>query len=168
MTWFVRLGSLVLAGVFLLAAVPKIVEPAEFVKSIRNYRITIGGREPWWGWHAVALWLPWLEAIAALCLVTGIWRRAALLVVAGLLAFFSGLGVYAIATGLDISCGCFGKSAEGAKGFLGTAKGLVAQDVPLLLLAVAVYFAQCRLERHEGSATDRRLVEPVGRAGGWA
>jgi len=166
MTWFIRLGSLLLAGVFLFAAVPKIVDPADFVKAIRNYRLSIGGRQPWWGWHAVALWLPWLEVLVGLCLLTGLWRRAALRIAAGLLLFFTGLGVYAIVTGLDISCGCFGKSGDGATRFLGTAKGLVAQDVPLLLLAAAVDLAVGRLERRR--AAPARVVEPVGRAGGWA
>ena len=166
MIWFVRLASILLAGVFLFAAVPKIAEPAEFVKSIRNYRLTIGGSEPWWGWHAVALWLPWLEVLVGLTLLTGFWRRAGLWIAAGLLLFFSGLGVYAIVTGLDISCGCFGKTGEGTKSFLGTAKGLVVQDVPLLLLAVAAALADRRLERQRTAVA--RVVEPVGRAGGWA
>jgi uncharacterized membrane protein YphA (DoxX/SURF4 family) len=94
-----RLG---LGVVFVVAAVPKITDPAGFAQSIANYRLVPLGLL-----NLQALLLPWVELGAGLLLVAGIWTRANLLLVSAmLLAFIAAIGM-AMARHLNISCGCF-------------------------------------------------------------
>lgn len=55
-----------------------------------------------------AFTVPWVEIVAGLCLAVGIWRRATLLVLAGLVAVFAVCVGWAWSQGLNISCGCHG------------------------------------------------------------
>ncbi|MBN8458849.1 MAG: DoxX family protein [Verrucomicrobia bacterium] len=55
-----------------------------------------------------AFTVPWVEIVAGLCLAVGIWRRATLLVLAGLVAVFAICVGWAWSQGLNISCGCHG------------------------------------------------------------
>lgn len=75
----------------------------DFTQAVANYRI-IGA--PWDA--VVAYTVPWIEIVAGLCLIFGIWKRGALLVIAGLVAVFAIAVGHAWRSGLDISCGCFG------------------------------------------------------------
>jgi hypothetical protein len=102
--WVLRLG---LAGIYLFAAIPKILEPWDFARSIWNFRIL-----PLQAIPPVALWLPVFEAVAALAILTGLLYRGGLVCITGLsLAFGAGVAS-AMARGLDIDCGCFGKAAS--------------------------------------------------------
>ncbi|WP_193214429.1 MauE/DoxX family redox-associated membrane protein [Luteolibacter marinus] len=75
----------------------------EFTRAVGNYKL-VG--EPWDA--AVAYTVPWVEMVVGLCLVAGLFRRGALLILAGL------VGVFAVAVGhawrqnLNIACGCTG------------------------------------------------------------
>lgn len=96
-----------LSVVFLWAGMIKALDPGEFALAIERYRLL-----PWPICAALALYLPWLEILAAL----GIWWRltriGAYLVLAGLSALFFGALASALLRGLDISCGCFGAKHE--------------------------------------------------------
>ncbi|MFM2171357.1 MAG: hypothetical protein RI957_1586 [Verrucomicrobiota bacterium] len=58
----------------------------------------------------VAYFLPWWEIVAGVCLMLSIMRKGA--IVSGMLMtlMFFGVILWAWSHGLDISCGCFGKS----------------------------------------------------------
>lgn len=77
-----------------------------FTRDVANYRLLT---EPWDG--VVAYTLPWLEVVAGVCLMLGIWRRGAILLVAGMVGMFSVAIGWAWSKGLDISCGCRGGDA---------------------------------------------------------
>jgi len=101
LAWSARVA---VAVVFLLAAVPKIGDPAAFAMSVRGYRILPENLVP-----PVAVLLPWVELVAAGALFSRWrWRSAASLVLAGLLVLFMVAGASALMLGLDTSCGCFG------------------------------------------------------------
>lgn len=128
-SWVLRLG---LSGVYLFAAIPKILEPWDFARSIWNYRILPLPLIP-----PIALWLPALEAIAACAILTGLLYRGGLVCTIGLsLAFAAGIAS-AMARGLDIDCGCFGNAASSSANFehLLLNAALAAAGVILLLLA---------------------------------
>ncbi len=101
--WASRVSRWALALVFLAAAVPKILDPAGFAADIRNYdlvhRLLL---------NALAITLPWLEAVCALALLSGLLRPGAVLLVNLLLAVFLAGLIQAWYRGLDINCGCFG------------------------------------------------------------
>lgn len=128
-SWPLRLG---LAGVYLFAAVPKILEPWDFARSIWNFRILPLTMIP-----PIALWLPVLEALAACAILTGILYRGGLVCIIGLsLAFAAGIAS-AMVRGLDIDCGCFGKAASSSANLehLLFNAALAAAGIILLLLA---------------------------------
>jgi hypothetical protein len=62
------LARLVLAGVFLAAAAPKIADPLGFAAALANYRVF-----PDVALHPIATVVPALELVAALAVLTG-WR----------------------------------------------------------------------------------------------
>jgi uncharacterized membrane protein YphA (DoxX/SURF4 family) len=93
---------LVVGGLFVAAALPKIADPPAFAHAVWNYRLL-----PSAAVNAAALVLPWLELLAGAALVAGVWRRGAALVVAGLLALFSAALAWNIARGVPVDCGCF-------------------------------------------------------------
>lgn len=104
--WPSRVARWVLAAVFLAAALPKILDPAGFAQDIANYAMT-----PRFLVNLIAITLPWIEALAALALLTGLMREGAVLLVNLMMVAFLMALAQAGLRGLDISCGCFGHGA---------------------------------------------------------
>lgn len=100
----------VVASVFITAALPKIVDPASFARDIANYEVF-----PYWSWNLLAGVVPMLEITGAVALVTGWHRRGAALLLGALTAMFIALIGSAIARDLNIDCGCFGQQALAAE-----------------------------------------------------
>ena len=94
-----------IGGYFVVAAVPKIIEPLAFATSIMHY-----GLIPSWSVNAVALVLAWLELLAGVGLIMGIRTRVQSLLCGGMLLIFTLAVAYAVVLGLKIDCGCFGES----------------------------------------------------------
>lgn len=93
---------LFLAGLFLWAAHDKVWDPASFAAAVARYDlIPLGLVNPG------SVLLAWLELVVGLCLLVGLATRAAALWAALLLAFFTGLMIYAGITGAGFDCGCF-------------------------------------------------------------
>jgi uncharacterized membrane protein YphA (DoxX/SURF4 family) len=123
-------SRLALAAIFVYAAIPKIGDPAAFARDIANYRLIPGE----WA-SPIAVTLPWVELVAALCLVIGLWTRAAALVCAVLLAVFTAATVAAVLRGLNIECGCFGQSSASGSA---VGWGTVFRDAAFLVPAVII------------------------------
>ena len=102
--------SLIVAGTFLLAAVPKLFDPLSFAKAITNYRLILPVIGQAYVYPA-AMFMPALEAVAALALLIPRWRRVGSLVCGALLILFIVLIAQAVIRGLNIDCGCFGTGA---------------------------------------------------------
>ena len=100
--YLILIGRLIVSATFILAALPKIQDPAAFMTSVESYRLVTGNLAVW-----IALALPWLELVAGFGLLIPQIRRGSALVVALLLIAFIALHVSAWARGLDINCGCF-------------------------------------------------------------
>lgn len=125
--WLQAACRLALGGIFLYASLDKIAHPRPFAEIIANYAIL-----PDWLVTLPALILPWLELLAGLLLVAGVWTRsAAALLSLLLLAFILALGVNAL-RGIDVSCGCFSTSAEITE----NAWKLILRDLLILLPGV--------------------------------
>ncbi len=102
-----------IGALFLYASYHKILDPAEFAVSVRNYMII----PPSWS-NLVALTLAWVELGAGLFLIAGIQTRASALLTTGMLGVFLAAIVHAYWIGLDIDCGCF-TSGAGSTGRVG-------------------------------------------------
>lgn len=127
-----RLG---MAGVFIAAAIPKIVSPDLFAADVFNYQML-----PHFAVNALAVGLPWLELVVGVCLGVGIWTRASALVMTGMMVMFMVALASASARGLDISCGCFEVGAEGGEGHGALTKAAVRDIVFLAATLVLVRF----------------------------
>jgi putative oxidoreductase len=97
-------SCLVLAGVLIAAALPKISNPDKFALAVYQYQIL-----PSLLVNPIAIYLPWLEISCAAALgVLPSARRGALLLVAGLLVAFTLAIAVVVLRGQAIPCGCFG------------------------------------------------------------
>jgi uncharacterized membrane protein YphA (DoxX/SURF4 family) len=103
-----------LAGLFLFAAFNKLAGangPQLFSGSIQAFFKLKDGSvaAPDWFVKLSTGIVPWVEVVAALLLLCGVWARAAATILSILLITFIVLILQAIARDLDLHCGCFGK-----------------------------------------------------------
>ncbi|MHB0994769.1 MAG: MauE/DoxX family redox-associated membrane protein [Elusimicrobiales bacterium] len=96
-------------GVFVYAAVVKLLAPAEeFAFAIETYKVLPAALT-----LAPAHVLPWVELVAGAFLAAGFCTRYAALAVGGMLVFFELLMAQAMLRGLEVTnCGCFGSGAN--------------------------------------------------------
>lgn len=130
------------AVVFLYASADKIIHPQAFAGIVRDYRLLPEALV-----NLTALWLPWFELVLGLCLYTGLWSRAAVLLSFGLLAAFFAAIVFNYARGLNVACGCFTSSPEEAAPML----WYMGRDALLLCLPLAAWEAQNRADSRDGA-----------------
>ncbi|MFH1146557.1 MAG: MauE/DoxX family redox-associated membrane protein, partial [Pseudomonadota bacterium] len=97
---------LFLGGVFVYASWDKLCHPAGFAEAVYRYRIL-----PEILVNPVAILVPWLELLAGILLISGLFLRGALLVSTGLLATFLAALGFNLVRGMDVDCGCFSVSA---------------------------------------------------------
>jgi putative oxidoreductase len=93
----------ILGVVFIVAAVPKALDPQAFFKAIQAYKILPSEIALF-----LAFYVPWLELVLVAGLGLRAWRRAALLIQGVMVLGFMGAILSAIIRGLNISCGCWG------------------------------------------------------------
>jgi len=100
------LARLALGGIFLYAALNKIIDPLGFVTDILHYRL-IG--------YPVAVvvdfYLPWVELVCGVGVIFRWRERAALSIISSLCVVFTIALFSAWLRGIDLSCGCFGHQA---------------------------------------------------------
>lgn len=98
--WILRL---LVGGGFVIAGALKIAAPAEFAVAVSNYRLL-----PAELIHLTAIVIPWLEVVAGLFILVGVWLRTASLIIVCMTFMFAAIILSALARGLNIECGCFG------------------------------------------------------------
>ena len=129
--------AITLGAVFVYASLDKIAHPDAFARIIYHYRLV--GPSAFLGplmANLVAVTLPWVEVLAGIALITGVWRREASGLVALLLVVFLGAVSWALLHGIDIeNCGCFTVTGGGR----GAGLKLLVED--LVLLAAALFVA---------------------------
>lgn len=135
--WLTVRVQIALGVIFVIAALPKVSDPPSFAHMIYNYRITPGPLV-----NLIALVLPWVELLAGLALILGIWRRSsAVLIGVLLLIFIAGIS-FNLARGNAIDCGCFDVSAAGKSVVerLFDMKMVVIRDLGMLLMVAQILF----------------------------
>jgi uncharacterized membrane protein YphA (DoxX/SURF4 family) len=146
--WLSLAARLVLGGVFLWAALPKLADPPAFAKALWAYQLF-----PEWSLHPLALTLPWLELLCGLALCLGFWLRAAALWLGALLLSF----ILALAINLarrhPVDCGCFGASAPRTDAQrLTDMRWLILRDLALLFVAAQLFVATPKPSEPGGKA----------------
>lgn len=135
--WPLLLFRIIVGGVFVWAGVLKIIDPLGFAQSIENYQVV--SRAPAF---LVALVLPWVEVVSGAFLIIGVLKRSSALLISLQLIGFIGLVAFALARGIDTSCGCFGSFSRRAD------LTLILTDAVLLILALIVLFARPARQSH--------------------
>ena len=128
---------IIVGVVFILAAIPKIIEPGDFAWSIALYQMLSYKYV-----HLLAIILPWVELIAGIMLILGLRTRGSAVVVCGMLVMFIEALSFAIRNKIEMSgCGCF--SQEGAKAIASHKKemgtSLLYRDLVMLFMTGYVW-----------------------------
>jgi uncharacterized membrane protein YphA (DoxX/SURF4 family) len=134
---------LVIGCIFVASSISKLRQPYDFLASVYGYEL-VG---PKLG-VIVAIVLPWLELLAGVCLVGGIFVAGALLASIGMCAMFSFVLASALWRGLEISCGCFNPSSTSVIGYWS-----LIRAATLLLAAAAAYAYAVSGARGTGPST---------------
>ncbi|MDQ3033938.1 MAG: DoxX family membrane protein, partial [Myxococcota bacterium] len=123
-----------IAGVFVAAALPKLMDPASFARDIDNYHLL---PDALIGPMAVAL--PMIELVVAAALLSGVHAAGAALVAMGMLIVFAFGMAQAMSRGIDLDCGCFGSATETR-----VSGATIARNVVLALACVPIVLARPR------------------------
>ena len=159
--WVAAAARLLLAGVWLWAALAKIGDPAASVRAVRAYRVL-----PEWLAKGVGYGLPFLELALAVLLLAGLAIRLAAAVSALLLVVFLAGMISAAARGLQIQCGCFGGGGDLAAGQSTAYLLEIARDAALLLVALGlVRWPRSRLALDNAVLASAESGVDVGRVG---
>jgi len=133
-----------LGVVFVYASLGKIADPAGFARIVYQWQV-LGPVAS----NVVAVTLPWVELVAGLLLIVGIWKRDAAAVVAVLLVVFIVAAVFVLARGIDVdNCGCTSVAAAGAAPswppawMRGVGGFLIARNLALLAGALLLAFVE--------------------------
>jgi len=143
--WLTIRVQLALGAIFVIAAIPKIADPPSFAHMIYNYRLVPASLI-----NISALVMPWVELLAGLALILGIWKAAARNLAGILLAIF----IIAISINLArdnaIDCGCFNVADRGKthEQRIYDMKVDVVRDLGMLLMVAQLWWAGKR-ERDE-------------------
>ena len=129
--WLLLLFRVIVGGIFIWAGGLKIVDPLGFAQSIENYQVVSRPLA-----FFVAVWLPWVEVLSGAFLIIGVLKRSSALLISLQLIGFIGLVAFALARGIDTSCGCFGSFSRRAD------LTLILTDAVLLALALCVLFTR--------------------------
>lgn len=97
-----------LGVLFVGACLHKIANPYSFAVDVATYDIL-----PVALVNLTAIVLPWIELAAGTMLLLGVRTRPAALLVAAMMVLFIAALLIALASGLDMSCGCF--ASQGAE-----------------------------------------------------
>lgn len=98
---------ILIGGIFLIAGLAKISDPVRFMFTLREFSLFPKAVIPF-----LAIYLPWLELVLGISIVTGVLYRTSALILAFLnLAFTFAIGSV-IARGITVDCGCFGLFAD--------------------------------------------------------
>jgi putative oxidoreductase len=139
--WLTIRVQLALGIFFVVAALPKIVDPPSFAHMVYNYRIVPGQFV-----NLMGLTMPWIELLCGLALILGIWKEAARTIIAAMLVVFIVAISINLARGHAIDCGCFDPNprpksrAERVEDM----QLVVVRDIGMLLMAGQLWWASRR------------------------
>lgn len=142
--WLTIRVQLALGAIFVIAAIPKIADPPSFAHMIYNYRLVPASLI-----NISALVMPWVELLAGLALILGVWKVAARNIAGILLAIF----IIAISINLArdnaIDCGCFNVADRGKthEQRIFDMKVDVVRDLGMLLMVAQLWWARKNEER---------------------
>jgi putative oxidoreductase len=127
----ILLFRVVLGVTFIYASLDKIAHPDQFARIVYNYKIL-----PGFLINIFAVTLPWVELVAGLFLIFGIFTESASLIISFLLVVFIVAISVNLFRGIDLNCGCFSTDPAGKK----EGASLLIRDFIYLFLGVMIFF----------------------------
>jgi len=128
----VLIFRLVLGATFVYASLKKIPHPEQFAKIVYNYKIL-----PSFLINIFAVTLPWVEFLAGLFLILGIFTESASFLISSLLVIFVvAISLNIFIRGVDLNCGCFSTNPAGKKEGI----SLLFRDFLFLFMGLMVFF----------------------------
>jgi uncharacterized membrane protein YphA (DoxX/SURF4 family) len=129
--WTAIVCRLLVATIFMLSAIGKLMDLDNSVKSVYNYYLF-----PDWAIEPLGYGLPFIELFCALGLIGGVLTR---LSAAGIgimsISFFIAKMIVMFGQGREIDCGCFGE-------LMNTMASLtIWMDMPILILCLIIIFS---------------------------
>ena len=136
--WLTIRIQIALGIIFVVAALPKIVDPPSFAHMIYNYHLVPGALI-----NFMALVMPWIELLCGLALILGIWQGTARSIIGALLITFVLAIAINLARGNAIDCGCFDVSAANKtrQERLSDMRWVILRDLGLLLMVAQLWWA---------------------------
>lgn len=129
---FELLVRLALGGVFAYASIHKIMEPASFAKVIYGYYLFPDSTI-----NLIAITLPYIELICALCLMTGVLPVSSSIIISVMLISFMIAISINLIRGHEFDCGCFSVKNSGEKG---SPIELLIRDALYLAMSLHIIF----------------------------
>jgi uncharacterized membrane protein YphA (DoxX/SURF4 family) len=131
-SWMELVFRWILGLTFIYASYHKILAPGDFAKIIYGY-----GLFPAVIINLIAIVVPFVELIAGLALIGGIYPRAAAMILNAMLVFFIIILSYNLLRGHEFDCGCF---APESFEFIATTELTLFRDFVYLALGLQVFF----------------------------
>ena len=122
---------------FVVASLHKIAHPAAFAQVVYSYALF-----PAFTINPVAIVLPYVELVAGLALMTGVYPRAAAGIVSALLVAFALVIAINLLRGHNFDCGCFPTFIT--RLYADTPVSMLIRDAVLLMAALPVAFFRHR------------------------
>jgi len=128
----VLIFRLILGVTFFYASLDKIAHPEQFAKIVYNYKIL-----PGFLINLFAVTLPWIEFLAGLFLILGIFTESASILISFLLVIFViAISINLFIRGVDLNCGCFSTNPTGKKEGI----NLLFKDFLFLFMGLMIFF----------------------------
>jgi putative oxidoreductase len=150
--WLTIRVQIALGVIFVVAALPKIVDPPSFAHMIYNYKLV-----PASILNFMALTMPWIELLAGLALILGIWKGTARTIIGAMLVMFIIAIAINLLRGNAIDCGCFdvSKADLTREERLADMRFVILRDIGMLLMVAQLWWASHQLENdHVRDARD--------------
>lgn len=134
--------EIVFGGIFVYAALGKIINPGNFNVAVSNYKILPDRMVP-----LVVFILPWVEIVCGSMMILRKNERTALMILTALTSIFVLAMASAIIRGLNIDCGCFrADSNENVKDTQKLWFGII-RDLPILFGGIIMILKRKNIEK---------------------
>jgi hypothetical protein len=131
-SWIELAARWILGLTFIYASYHKILAPADFAKIVYGYDLF-----PHAVVNLIAIILPFIELVAGLALILGIYPRSAVLIINGMLIAFIFVLSINLIRGHEFDCGCFSVKKAG---FLSSTEPMLVRDIIYLILGMQAFF----------------------------
>ncbi len=129
--WILFFMRMVIGGVFSSSALTKIMAPQALADAITGFEIIPESIA-----LEAAIMLIWLELICGTFLLFGLWARASVIVITGMLTLFEIGLISVVIRGIEVNCGCFGQFSEMQVGWA----AIIRNMVQIIFCAFLLYY----------------------------